>query len=133
MTPHEVTALVAATLELPNELVVPPPSDQRQVIVELTTICAANIFGPESPQIVVQFDTAITRIAETIRLPIDDVETLMADAFLKGMDFGRQVELDSTCFALDATTSPLSRRHSFIGLCIERAERTSGVGSGFGV
>jgi HD-like signal output (HDOD) protein len=133
MTPHEVTALVAATLELPNELVVPPPADQRQVIVELTTTCATNIFGPESPQIVVQFDMAITRTAETIRLPIDDVETLMADAFLKGMDFGRQVELDATCFALDATTSPLSRRHSFIGLCTERAERSSGVGSGFGV
>jgi len=52
---------------------------------------------------------------------------------LKAMEFGSQVELDHGCFALDGTTSPLTMRHSFIGLCIERAERSSGVGTGFGV
>ena len=133
MTPHEVTAIVATTLELPNDLVVPPPADQRQAIVELTTTCATNIFSRESPQIVVQLDTAMTRTAEIVGRPVEDVEILMADAFLKAMEFGGQVELDSTCFALDGTTSPLTRRHSFIGLCIERAERSSGVGSGLGV
>jgi HD-like signal output (HDOD) protein len=133
MTMHEVTVVVAKTLELPEDLVVPPPEDSRQAVVEFSTRCATNIFSAESPEIVAQFETSMMQIREVIGMPIPDMEILMADAFLKAMEFGRQVELDQTCFALDGTTSPLSMRHSFIGLCIERAERISGVGSGFGV
>jgi hypothetical protein len=131
MTPHEVTDLVAKTMELPNDLIVEPSLDPRQIVVELTTICATNIFGPESPQIVTQFETAMTEIAQVVGKPVSDIEVLMADAFLKAMEFGSQVDLDHACFALDGTTSPLTMRHSFIGLCIERTERTFGVGSGF--
>jgi HD-like signal output (HDOD) protein len=133
MTPHEVTVLVAKTMALPEDLVVPPPADERQQFVELTTSCATNIFGPESPQIVAQFAGAMTKIGQLVARPMPETDILMADSFLKAMEFGSQVDLDSTCFALDGTTSPLSMRHSFIGLCIERAERSSGVGSGFGV
>jgi hypothetical protein len=132
MTPHEVTVAVSKALELPEELVVPPPLDQRQAVVEFTTICATNIFGPESPQIVAQFAAAMTKIREVVGMPSDDLDTLLANAFSKAMEFGGQVDLDLSCFALDGTTSPLSMRHSFIGLCIDRAERISGVGSGFG-
>jgi hypothetical protein len=133
MTPHEVTVLVAKALALPEELVVPPPLDERQALVELTTICATNVFGPESPQIVAQFAATMIQIAQIVGRSAPEVDVLLADAFSKAMEFGNQVDLDATCFALDGTTSPLSMRHSFIGLCIERAERTSGVGSGFGV
>jgi hypothetical protein len=133
MTAHEVTELVAKALELPQELVVPPPIDTRQLLVEFTTICATNIFGPESPQIVAQFEQAMNRISEFVERPVEEIEILMAEAFLTAMEFGGQVDLDRTCFALDGTTSPLTRRHAFIGMCIERAERSSGVGSGFGV
>jgi HD-like signal output (HDOD) protein len=133
MTPHEVTVLVAKAMALPDDLVVPPPADERQAFVELTTSCATNIFGPESPQIVAQFAAAMTQVGQLIERAMPETEILMADAFLKAMEFGSQVELDHACFALDGTTSPLTMRHSFIGLCIERAERSSGVGSGFGV
>jgi HDOD domain-containing protein len=133
MTPHEVTVLVAQAMALPDDLVVPPPVDERQLLVEFTTICATNIFGPESPQIVAQFAGTMTQIGQLVQKAIPETEILMADSFLKAMEFGSQVDLDATCFALDGTTSPLSMRHSFIGLCIERAERSSGVGSGFGV
>jgi hypothetical protein len=133
MTAHEVTELVAKALELPEELIVPPPIDNRQVLVESTTICATNIFGPESPQIVAQFQLTINRISQLVARPVEEVETLMSESFMTAMEFGSQVDLDRTCFALDGTTSPLTMRHAFIGMCIERAERSSGVGSGFGV
>jgi HD-like signal output (HDOD) protein len=122
MTPHEVTQAVSNALELPAELLVPPPLDKRTAVVEFTTLCATNIFGPESPQIVAQFEAAMLHIRGVVAIPSDDLEILLADAFSKAMEFGRQVDLDHSCFALDAETSPLSMRHSFIGLCIERAE-----------
>jgi hypothetical protein len=133
MTPHEVTVIVSKTLELPDELLIPPPLDQRTAVVEFTTLCATNNFGPESPQIVAQFETAMLHIREVIGIPADDLEILLAKAFSKAMEFGGQVDLDAKCFALDPDTSPLSGRHSFIGLCIDHAERNSGVKSGYGV
>ncbi len=133
MTPHEVTVAVSKALELPEELVVPPPHDARVSVVAFTTLCATNIFGPESPQTVAQFEAAMLQIREVVVIPADDLEILLAKAFAKAMEFGGQVDLDQGCFALDPETSPLSMRHSFIGLCIDYSERISGVGSESGV
>ena len=129
MTPHEVTVAVSKALELPDDLVAPPQLDQRHAVVEFTTTCATNIFGPESPQIVAQFEAAMMQIREIVKMPDDDLDILLAKAFSKAMEFGSQVDLDAKCFALDGDTSPMTMRYCFIGLCIEHAERNSGVGS----
>ena len=143
MTPHEVTVLVAQALELPEDLLLAPledsrsadwsPGERRHAVVHLVGALATNFFGPESPQIVTHFEQTMSRLTDISKKAMPDLETLLPDAFAKAMEFGNQVDLDSTCFALDGTTSPLTLRHAFLGMCIERAERHTGVGSGFGV
>jgi HD-like signal output (HDOD) protein len=142
MTPHEVTLMVAKAMEIPDDLLLPLPTwdtatnwnatERRQAVVHLTNAGATNLFGPESPQIVTHFETTMTRVAGAAKLPGTEIEQVLADAFAKAMEFGSHVDLDRACFALDGNTSPLSMRHSSIGMCIERAERTTGVGTGFG-
>jgi HD-like signal output (HDOD) protein len=142
MTPHEVTLIVVRALELPEDLVLAPPPEEeskqwtqverRQAVVHLAGCLATNSFGPESPQVVTHFEASLRRLAEVMNVPTCNLEGLLADAFAKAMEFGSQVELDSGCFTLDGTTSPLTMRHAFIGMCIERAERSAGIGSGFG-
>ena len=141
MTLHEVTVQVANTLQLPEELILPPPStdnpadwtatDRRQAVVHLATTCATNVFGPESPLIVTQFQNMMEVFTKASGLPLPEIESLMAEAFSKAMAFGSHIDLDRSCFALDGNTSPLSMRHAFIGICIERAERDFGIGSAF--
>jgi hypothetical protein len=137
LTPHEVTEIVVSTMALPEGLVLPPPAwdsqpqwtpaDRRQALVHLTNALATNLFGQESPEIVSQFNTLMDRTVTATGLPIDRVETLLSEAFHKASEFGRNVELEPECFSLDGTTSPLSRRHGFIGMCIELADRKTGT------
>jgi hypothetical protein len=141
MTLHEVTVHVANTLELPVELILPPPptdssvawttTDRRPAVVHFSMTCATNLFGPESPRIVTQFQNIMELLTQASGLPSPEVESLMAEAFSKAMAFGSHIDLDRSCFALDGNTSPLSMRHAFIGRCIERAERDFDVGSAF--
>lgn len=143
LTPHAVTLIVAKALELPEDLLLAPPTssvdaqssatERCQAVVHLVDALAANFFGPESPEVVTDFEITLTRLAAVIKKSAPDVEVVLADSFAKALEFGKEVELDPTCFALDGTTSPLSTRHAFLGMCIERAERGVGTGSGFGV
>jgi HD-like signal output (HDOD) protein len=143
LTPHEVTLIVVKALELPEDLLLAPPpptvnaqssgGERCQAVVHLTDTLAANFFGPESPQIVTHFETTFNRMVNVTGKSATDLEIVLADAFANALEFGKEVELDATCFALDGTTSPLTMRHAFLGMCIERAERRVGIGSGFGV
>jgi len=135
MTPHEVTEIIFKGLNLPEGLLLPPPvwdnpgaaPDRRKAIVHLTNACATNLFGPESPQIVTQFKTIMHRLAQATDFPPDTIDALLSQAFLKAVEFGTQVDLEYESFALDGTTSPLSMRHGFIGLCLELAEGNADI------
>jgi HD-like signal output (HDOD) protein len=141
MTTHEVTELVVETIELPQGIILPPPtwdtsfpgnSEQRRLaIVHLTNLCATNIFGPESPQVVSQLTALMPQIAGATELSLESVHRLLAEGFLKAMEFACHVDLDRQYFSLDGTTSPLSMRHAFIGSCLGLAEGHYGVGTAF--
>ena len=141
VTPHEVTEIVVQAIQLPEGIVLPLPTwdmtfpgntaQRRQASVHLTNVCATNIFGPESPQIVAQLAALMPRLAGTTELSLETVQTLLAEGFVKAMEFGCHVDLDRQYFGLDGTTSPLSMRHALIGLCLELAERHYGIGEAF--
>jgi HD-like signal output (HDOD) protein len=136
MTPHEVTEIVFKALDLPEDLLLPPPDQdsqlqwtstyQRQALVHLANICATNFFSSESPQIVAEFKEIMGRFAEVTGLPQTELESLLSEAFNTAVGYGSHVELDPACFGLDGNTSPLSMRHTFIGLCLELVEKSAG-------
>jgi HD-like signal output (HDOD) protein len=135
MTPHEVTEIIFKGLDLPEGLLLPPPvwdtpgtgPDRRQAIVHLTNACATNLFGPESSQIVSQFEAIMNRLARATEFPPDMIDALLSQAFLKAVEFGSHVDLDYESFALDGNTSPLTMRQGFISLCLELTERNAGI------
>ncbi len=134
MTPHEVTEIIFKDLDLPAGLLLPPPvwdtqgaaPDRRQAIVHLSNACATNLFGPESPQIVSQFNMIITRIDRITGFRLDTVKALLSQAFWKAVEFGRHVDLGADCFALDGTDQHSNARHEFITMCRELVERQAG-------
>ena len=134
MTPHEVTEIIFKGLDLPEGLLLPPPvwaaqgpaPDRRQALVHLTNACATNLFGPESPQTVSQFNVLISRLAKTTGFRLDTVEALLSQAFWKAVEFGRHVDLGADCFALHGTDQHPNARHGFITMCRELVERQAG-------
>jgi HD-like signal output (HDOD) protein len=134
MTSHEVTEIIFKALDLPEGLLLPAPvwdthgtaPDRRQAIVHLTNACATNLFGPDSPQIVSQFNVLISRLVKTTGFRLDTVEALLSQAYLKALEFGGHVDLGADCFALHGTDKHPNARHGFITMCRELVERQAG-------
>ncbi|HLG44128.1 MAG TPA: HDOD domain-containing protein [Nitrospirales bacterium] len=134
MTPHEVTEIIFKGLDLPEGLLLPAPvwdvhgtaPDRRQAIVHLTNTCATNLFGPDSPQTVSQFNVLISRLVKTTGFRLDTVEALLSQAYLKALEFGGHVDLGADSFALHGTAKHPNARHGFITMCRELVERQAG-------
>jgi eukaryotic-like serine/threonine-protein kinase len=127
LTTHAVTAIAAAAYQLPEDLIVAPPDwkavsewtyeERRRAVVHLANDFAGNLFAAESPTIVQQFTTLLSKATAGLGLPLSALKSLIAEAFHKAMDLGVSVNLEETCFALDESPSEDTTRQNLVRSC----------------
>lgn len=129
LTPHAITAIVAARYQLPDDLILPPPNwetqtqwnakERRNAVVHIANACAINLFANESPLVLGHFTKFMTRATTALGLPSDQIASLLTKAFQKALDFGATVNLERKCFSLDKSTPNDTGRHGLIETCAQ--------------
>jgi HD-like signal output (HDOD) protein len=136
LTPHAITAIIAAKYQLPDDLILPPPNwetqtqwtpkERRNAVVHIANACAINLFANESPLVLSHFTKFMTRATTALGLPSGKVASLLTEAFQKSLDFGATVNLERKCFALDKSTPNDTGRHGLIETCAQLVDTPGG-------
>jgi HD-like signal output (HDOD) protein len=134
MTSHAAAEMILKALELPEELILAPPDWDKtskwtstelcQAVVHITNTCATNIFGPESPHTVAQFEITKQRAAGLTGMTTEAVDKILTQAYITALSFGSDVDLDRTCFLLEINEEAESPRQNFIAACLDLADFT---------
>ena len=133
MTPHAITSLVAATYQLPEDLILAPPDwdqvfqwtpkDRGHAIVHLANACANNLFASETPHIAKTFTEIMEQMTTALALSPNSVKKLLGQAFDQAMELGVSVDLDRTCFSLEDTSPQENARQLLVRSCAQLAPR----------
>jgi HD-like signal output (HDOD) protein len=124
LLPHEVTAIVAERIKIPQELLLPPPNwdrvlhwtnaEQRQAIVHLANAWAGNLLLIRVGE---NFDQLMAQTAQAFSLPGALVATALTEGFHNALEAGATINLDADCFAIDMPSAESGERIELLRSC----------------
>ena len=127
MSPHEVTALVGWSYNLPEHLVLArpgqgtksrwPEKEHHERIGHFANDLAYNLLSWPYPEILGDCADLFSRTTLGLELPAVTLQTSLALEYQKALNLGATIKLDRSCFSFQKTRPEDSDRNSFLGLC----------------
>ena len=133
LPPHDVTAIVGWHYQIPDNLILSPPSpqtierwtsaNQSAAIVHVANELAYNLFSWPYPNIVDDFNDMLLRVTTGLDLSPERVMDLLADEYQNAVKLGGTVGLDHACFGFQDTIPEKSDRNQLLIRCKKAESR----------
>jgi len=127
MSPHDVTALVGWSYNLPEHLVLPRPGQETKSkwpekehlerIGHFANDLAYNLLSWPYPEILGDFADLCSQTTLGLELSGETLQISLALEYQKALNLGGTIKLDRSCFSFQKTRPEDSDRNSFLGLC----------------
>jgi hypothetical protein len=127
MSPHDVTALVGWSYNLPEHLVLArpgqgtkskwPEKEHLERIGHFANDLAYNLLSWPYPEILGDFADLFSQTALGLELSAETLQISLAMEYQTAIKLGATVKLDRSCFSFQKTSPKDSDRNSFLGLC----------------
>jgi HD-like signal output (HDOD) protein len=127
MSPHDVTALVGWSYNLPEHLVLArpgqgtkskwPEKEHHERIGHFANDLAYNLLSWPYPEILEDFADLCSQTTLGLELSAETLQISLALEYQKALKLGGTVKLDRSCFSFQKTRPEDSDRNSFLGLC----------------
>jgi len=127
MSPHDVTAIVGWSYNLPEHLVLArpgqetkskwPEKEHHERIGHFANDLAYNLLSWPYPEILGDFADLCSQTKLGLALSTETLEISLALEYQKALNLGGTIKLDRSCFSFQKTRPEDSDRNSFLGLC----------------
>jgi HD-like signal output (HDOD) protein len=127
LPPHDVTTIVGWHYQIPENLILPFPSQQTierwtsnkqpPGIVYAANELAYNLFSWPYPHILDDFNDVLLKVTTGLDLSPERVMDLLACEYQNAVKLGGTVGLDSSCFAFQDTVPEKSDRNQLLTRC----------------
>jgi len=127
MSPHEVTALVGWSYNLPEHLVLArpgqgtksrwPEKDRLERVGHFANDLAYNLLSWPYPEILGDFADVFSQTTLGLELSAETLQISLAQEYQKALNLGATIKLDRSCFSFQKTRPEDSDRNRFLGVC----------------
>jgi len=127
MSPHEVTALVSWSYNLPEHLVLArpgqgtksrwPDKEHHERVGHFANDLAYNLLSWPYPEIIGDCADLFSQTTLGLELPAETLQTSLALEYQKTLNLGATIKLDRSCFSFQKTRPEDSDRNRFLGVC----------------
>ncbi|MEP6600433.1 MAG: HDOD domain-containing protein [Nitrospirota bacterium] len=127
MSPHDVTAIVCWSYNLPEHLVLArpgpeikskwPEKEHHMRIGHFANDLAYNLLSWPYPEILGDCADLFSQTTLGLDLSAETIQISLALEYQKALKLGATIKLDPSCFSFQKTRPEDSDRNSFLGLC----------------